>query len=125
MALDSNHHTTIAAGIRLLESGYSVRIVPATFEDTGVMVPGWADNDPVLLRAISAAVELVGPDYDYVTRLEEVERLDVASYTHRDLQTFLTAAMRGERFCTGYVASCIEGGRLLAALRLARDMNAE
>ena len=82
----------------------------------------YPNYDRRLIEALCDAAELVGTDYDYVNRVDEVRDVDVARMSRSQLSTFFTWVQRGERFCDGFIADFVKEGKVLQALRRAIEL---
>lgn len=71
------------------------------------------------MEAQWGASELVGTDFEYMGRVDEVRKLSVPEMTRSQLSTFLTRVQRSERFCDGAIDGLVKDGRVLQALRRA------
>ena len=100
----------ISTGIELLEGGYVVEWTPSRETEPGVRAMAYPNYDRRLMEALWGASELVGTDYDYVNRVDEVR--DGAAYlksahalTEGDVLEFWTRKGNG----THYKAIAIHG----------------
>jgi hypothetical protein len=112
----------ISTGIELLEGGYVVEWTPSRETEPGVRTMAYPNYDRRLMEALWGASELVGTDYDYVNRVDEVRDVDVARMSRSQLSTFFTWVQRGERFCDGFIADFVKEGKVLQALRRAIEL---
>ena len=112
----------VAAGVALLESGYSVEWTPFRQADNGVFTPSYPAYDDRLMAALSAALELVGQDRDYVSHVDSVSGAPVSEMTSEQLSTFFTWVVRSERFCDGAISDFVQDGRILLALRRVAEL---
>ena len=62
----------ISTGIELLGGGYVVEWTPSRETEPGVRTMAYPNYDRRLMEALWGASELVGTDYDYVNRVDEV-----------------------------------------------------
>lgn len=112
----------INTGIELLEAGYIVEWTSSRVTESGARTMSYPNYDKRLMEALWGASELVGTDYGYTERVEEVRDLSVPGMTRPQLSTFLTWVQRGERFCDGFIDGFVEDGRVLQALRRAAEL---
>lgn len=112
----------ISTGIELLEGGYVVEWTPSRETEPGVRTMAYPNYDRRLMDALWGASELVGTDYDYVNRVDEVRELSIPEMSQSQLSTFLTWVQRGERFCDGFIADFVKEGKVLQALRRAIEL---
>lgn len=112
----------INAGIELLEVGYTVEWELSRETAPGVRTMSYPIYDSRLMEALCGASELVGTDFGYLSRIDEVRDLSVLAMTQTQLSTFLTWVQRGERFCDGFIAEFVEEGKVLQALRRAAEL---
>lgn len=112
----------INTGIELLEAGYIVEWTSSRVTESGARTMSYPNYDKRLVEALWGASELVGTDYGYTERVEEVRDLSVPGMTRPQLSTFLTWVQRGERFCDGFIDGFVEDGRVLQALRRAAEL---
>lgn len=78
--------------------------------------------DSRLMEALWGASELVGTDYGYIDRVDEVRELSIPEMSQSQLSTFLTWVQRGERFCDGFIAEFVEEDSVLQALQRAVEL---
>lgn len=112
----------ISTGIELLESGYTVEWEPSREIEPGVHTMSYPRYDSRLTEALWGASELVGTDYGYIDRVDEVRELSIPEMSQSQLSTFLTWVQRGERFCDGFIDGFVKDGRVLQALRRAAEL---
>ncbi|WP_237462521.1 DUF6508 domain-containing protein [Leucobacter chromiireducens] len=112
----------ISTGIELLESGYTVEWEPSREIEPGVHTMSYPRYDSRLTEALWGASELVGTDYGYIDRVDEVRELSIPEMSQSQLSTFLTWVQRGERFCDGFIAEFVKEGSVLQALRRASEL---
>lgn len=112
----------ISTGIELLESGYTVEWEPSREIEPGVRTMSYPRYDSRLMEALWGASELVGTDYGYIDRVDEVRELSIPEMSQSQLSTFLTWVQRGERFCDGFIAEFVEEGSVLQALQRAVEL---
>lgn len=112
----------ISTGIELLEGGYTVQWTPSSETESGAFTTPHPNYDSRLMEALWGASELVGTDFDYVGRVDEVRNLSVPVMTQEQLSTFLTWVQRSERFCDGAIDDFVKDGRVLQALRRAAEL---
>lgn len=112
----------IVTGIELLENGYVVEWTPSKETEPGVHTVPYPNYDRRLMEALWGALELVGTDYNYTDRVDEVRELSVPGMTRSHLSTFLTWVQRSERFCDGAIDGFVKDGRVLQALRRAVEL---
>ena len=112
----------ISIGIELLEGGYVVGWTPSGESAPGVHIMSYPDYDRRLMEALWGASELVGTDYGYAARVDEVRDLSVPGMMRSQLSTFLTWIQRSERFCDGAIDDFVKDGRVLQALRRAAEL---
>lgn len=115
----------ISAGIELLEGGYVVEWAPSRVTETGARTFPYPIYDKRLMEALWGASELVGTDFDYMGRVDEIRDLSVPEMTRSQLSTFLTWVQRSERFCDGTIDDCVKDGRVLQAFRRAVELAAD
>lgn len=112
----------IITGIELLENGYTVEWTPSREAEPGVHTMPYPDYDRRLMEALWGASELVGTDFNYTERVDEVRELSVPGMTREQLSTFLTWVQRSERFCDGAIDDFVKDGRVLQALHRAAEL---
>ncbi|GAB2566384.1 DUF6508 domain-containing protein [Leucobacter ruminantium] len=112
----------INTGIELLEAGYTVEWTSSRVTESGARTMSYPNYDKRLMEALWGASELVGTDYGYTERVDEVRELSVPEMTQSQLSTFLTWVQRGERFCDGFIDGFVKDGRVLQALRRAAEL---
>lgn len=112
----------IVTGIELLENGYVVEWTPSKEAEPGVHTVPYPNYDRRLMEALWGALALVGTDYNYTDRVDEVRELSVPGMTRSQLSTFLTWVQRSERFCDGVIDGFVKDGRVLQALRRAVEL---
>jgi|GEM_PF-3352049 len=112
----------ISTGIELLEGGYVVEWTPSREIEPGVHTMSYPRYDSRLMEALWGASELVGTDYGYIDRVDEVRELSIPEMSQSQLSTFLTWVQRGERFCDGFIADSVKEGKVLQALRRAAEL---
>lgn len=112
----------ISTGIELLETGYTVEWTPSRVAESGARTMSYPVYDKRLMEALWGASELVGTDYGYTERVDEVRELSVPEMTQSQLSTFLTWVQRGERFCDGFIDDFVKDGRVLQALHRAAEL---
>ena len=87
--------------LELLRSGY---------------VPKWNDGYPVYDERIRVFIEAVHSDeicdHNYLEHSDCIRDKAPEELTHRELCTFFTYIVRGERFCSGHIAGYIQNGIL-------------
>lgn len=113
----------INTGIELLEGEYTVEWTQARETESGARTVSYPCYDRRLMEALWGASELVGTDYSYTDRVDEVRELDVPAMTRSQLSTFLTWVQRSERFCDGAIDDFVKDGRVLQALRRAAELS--
>lgn len=112
----------INTGIELLEGGYVVEWTPSHVTETGAHTMPYPNYDDRLMQALDGASELVGIDYAYVDRVDEVRHMSVPRMTRSQLSAFLTWVQRSERFSDGAIDDFVKDGRVLQALRRATEL---
>ena len=55
-------------------------------------------------------MEIIQPDYDYLENLKKIKDKDITTLTMKELETYITRIIRGEKFTEGLIASCIDDG---------------
>ncbi|WP_449279749.1 DUF6508 domain-containing protein [Leucobacter sp. GX0328] len=112
----------ISTGIELLESGYTVEWEPSREIEPGVHTMSYPRYDSRLMEALWGASGIVGTDFGYTDRVDEVRDLSVLGMTRSQLSTFITWVLRSERFCDGAIDGFVKDGRVLQALRRAAEL---
>ena len=90
--------------------------------------PKWNEGYPEYDSRIRAFVEAVHSDaicdYDYMEHYERIREKALNKLTYREVCTFLTFIVRGERFCSGHIANHIQDGVLAGLLERYLELTA-
>ena len=62
-------------------------------------------------------------DKNYLENYDKIRNKTIADYTYEDTLTALTRIIRGERFCSGSLYSCVQSGEVLSILERMAELN--
>ncbi len=57
-------------------------------------------------------MEIIQPDFDYLKNFKKIKDKEITTLTMKELETYITRIIRGEKFIDGLIASCIDDGTL-------------
>ena len=106
----------VLRGRELLISGYQVQWTPSRMTSSGAWTMPYPQYDDVLMKALWAAQDIVGADFDYLASYKRVREVPLGSVSGAELSTWFTYILRGERFSDGHIAQYVESGELLMLL---------
>lgn len=106
----------VQRGRELLISGYQVQWTPSRMTSSGAWTMPYPQYDDVLMKALWAAQDIVGADFDYLASHKRVREVPLGSVSGAELSTWFTYISRGERFSDGHIAQYVESGELLILL---------
>ncbi|WP_433676470.1 DUF6508 domain-containing protein [Microbacterium gorillae] len=106
----------VQRGRELLIGGHQVQWTPSRMTSSGAWTMPYPEYDDVLMKALWAAQDIVGADYDYLDSYERVRAVPLGSVSGAELSTWFTYILRGERFSDGHIAHYVESGELLILL---------
>ena len=74
---------------------------------------GWYDYDSKIMECH----KIIGEDYNYLENFKLIQNKNIKDLTKDELKTYVTRIFRGERFCDGLIARCIDDGTLESVIK--------
>jgi len=108
--------------IRHLESKPSIEWSEARKTNDSITLPY-----PIYPDWVGDIFDLVSPDYNYDSTVEYIEAKTIPpeKLNFRELRAMITWIDRGEHFCDGHIASCIQSGFVLKLMLRLKELYKE
>jgi len=87
-------------------------------EINGAITTGWYDYSSKLLEC----PKIIGADYDYAENFKLIQDKEINELTKEELKTYTTRIFRGDRFCEGLIAKCIDDGTIEKIIKRYLDL---
>ncbi len=99
--------------LQLIDDGSAYTDVPAK-KIGDVTEMGYIEYDKNFWSLLISLYKMLGEDFNYNTNMkeEEIKEKEIKTLNLRQISTYLTFIIRGERFAEGHVAAYIKNGIL-------------
>lgn len=98
--------------ISIIKNKKAYKYIPSQESDGNVSV-GWYDYDSKIMECH----KIIGEDYNYLENFKLIQNKNIKYLTKDELKTYATRIFRGERFCDGLIARCIDDGTLESVIK--------
>ncbi len=79
---------------------------------------------PEYPEEVDIALGMLETDYDYASHCQKINEKGIQpeEMNIKQIRAMLTSFLRGERFCTGYIAEFVENGMLLRLMKRLKEL---
>ena len=97
--------------LKFIDENNAYKSIPAKKNDNLIEI-GYIEYNKDFYSLLCLLHRTIGEDLKYNKNIENVKNKEISSLKVKEITTYLTFIVRGERFCEGHIASYIDNGIL-------------